>query len=269
MFGIMKWVRIRYGITLLLAAVAIIMIITFGRARRPLPYGKSCLQVSTPVFGNYTSADHVGPGVSFCVSNLGPRQVEFQVRWFECRTERERTLLATNQLEPRTILLSAGRSTNLIVGVWATVAPEERQLSGYCVWWWESEPAWRRWARSLDRPANWLFNIFDLNYNPPWHRPTACISGSALACNIGVADYFRVMYGWTRQTWLEDLARMESARTGAIHRTYLSYRARPPTAEDLTRQDARGAFAVFCQSFTNGVPDAEPAAAPNAAPPHR
>jgi hypothetical protein len=255
----MKPARVRRRIALLLAAVAIVMIVAFGRARR----SRNWVQVSTPVIGNYESAGHVGQGISFWVSNLGPCGIEFAVGWFECRAERERTLLATNQLA-ETFTLSAGRSTNLTMDVRAIVGSEERPLACYGVFWWEGEPTWHRWAETLDPPANWLLDYLGTKWTPPWHRWTAHIGGWAWGGNIGAADYFRQMYGLTRERWLEELPLMELARTGAIHRVHGFPVSTPPrTPEDEARRHATSVFFTFYESFTNVAPEAEPGAAPS------
>jgi len=40
------------------------------------------------------------------------------------------------------------------------------------------------------------------------------MQGTAFASNIGVADYFWLMHGLTRQQWLKDLAEAEYADNG-------------------------------------------------------
>jgi len=91
------------------------------------------------------------------------------------------------------------------------------------------------------------------------------MQGTTFAANIGVADYFRLMHGLTRQQWLKDRARTQSTPTGAT-----GFRpARGPTADERLESEAQSAFAEFCQRTTDLTRDAEPIAAPNAAPPHR
>jgi len=262
----MKRVRTRYWLVLV-SAVAIGLVLLWAEAHRQVPYGKDWLLVSTPTVGSRTNAGAATPAVTFCVSNVGPRSVDFQVWWFECRARKDRTLLATNRLRLVSIPLPPGKSTNLTMDVSLVAAPVEDCLCCCQVLWFERELAWRRAARTLDRPMTWLLNIFDLSW-PPW-QPQHLTNGSAFAANVEVADYFRWMHGFTRTQWLEDLARLQSARTQATGGVRVPYAARLPTAVERLEIEARGAFVEFCQTSTNSTQDAEPTAPPEGAPPHR
>jgi hypothetical protein len=224
--------------------------------------GKDWLLVSRPalVRGTHTAESKV----TFRVSNVGPRSVDFRVSWFECRAKTDRTPLATNQLDSVEIPLGPGESTNLAMDVSLGGVPVADCWCCYKIYWFQrAAPVRKGFSRLWGR---W-FGLFGVKSEPPW-GPERLLNGSVIASNVEAADYFGWMYGWTRQTWLEDLARMQSARTGAVQRRW-GGPGPPRTSEYLTRLAARGAFIGLCQSFTNGAPDAERAAAPNAAPPHR
>ena len=244
-------------------ALGCLLAVTLGlallRMRCSLPRDAHWVSVSTPVFRIQTNAGVFTPLVEFRLSNIGPKAVDAQVWWFECRSKQDRGLLGTNQLKGVPIPLSPGASSNLIIDLFQSATPVEDRLACCKILWFERESTLRRATKRL-------LNIFDPEWAPRAARMT---NGCVFAANVGVADYFRLMYGWTRQTWLEDLARMESAGTGAIHTRFASRPSPPRTAEYLTTQDARGAFVEFCQSFTNVASGIEGAAGPNATPPYR
>jgi hypothetical protein len=140
-------------------------------------------------------------------------------------------------------------------------APIEDCLCCYQVQWFQREAPVRR---AVDSVGRWWFDLFALNWKSPW-RSEHLMQGTTFAANIGVADYFRLMHGLTRQQWLKDRARAQSTPAGGT-----GFRlARGPTADERLEFEAQSAFAEFCQRTTDLTRDAEPIAAPNAAPPHR
>ena len=203
------------------------------------------------------------PVATFCVSNVGPRAVDFHVRWFECRSKRDRSLLATNQLAEVCIRLASGRTTNLTMDLGLTTTPPEDRLTCCKGLWFERESGFgRRATRFMDDSLAWLLNILGLYWTPRTsHLANSCV----FAANIGVADYFRLMHGLTRQQWLKDRAQTQSTPSGGIRYGP----GRGPTAEERLEDEAQSAFAEFCQRTPDLARDAESIAAPNAAPPHR
>jgi hypothetical protein len=114
----------------------------------------------------------------------------------------------------------------------------------------------------MDDSMAWLLNIFDLYWTP---RTPHLASAEVFAANIGVADYFRLMHGLTRQQWLKDCARTQATPAGDA-----GFRlARGPTADEMLEFEAKFAITEFCLRTTDLTQDAEPITAPNAAPPHR
>ena len=100
--------------------------------------------------------------------------------------------------------------------------------------------------------------VLNSQWVPPWvsggSKPRA--QGQAFTSNTDVADYFRLVYGWTRESWLEETARLEAARTNAGSTQGFAFRrpyaaSTPPTSEELAKAEARGAFALYCQQSTN------------------
>ena len=199
---------------------------------------------------------------------IGPRSVDFQVWWFECRAKTDRTLLATNRLKFISIPLSSGSSTNLTIELSPVATVVEGSLCCCRVLWHEStsESAWRRGARVVYGPITSALDLSDRSW-PPW-RPQHYATGATFAANVEVADYFRRMYGFTRAQWMEDLGRLKSEETQATGPRRIGFAPREPTADEAVTNDAREAFNSFCQASANSTRDAELTAPPNASPPH-
>jgi len=263
-------VRTKYRLVLV-SAVAIGFVFVWAASHRRATYGEDWLLVSTPSFGSRTNTRASTVKANFRVSNVGPRSVDFRVSWFECRTKRDRTVLATNQLILVRIPLRSGQSTNLTMDVSLGAVPVEECLCCYQVLWFQRESPVRD---NVNRLWRWWFNLFEVVSEPPWARERLTY-GTAFAANVEVADYFRWMYGFTRTQWLEDLARQQSAPAraktsdGEVRAKAKDITIRQPTADEMLEFDASDAFAYFCQRSTNSKRDAEPTAPPNAAPPHR
>jgi len=86
-----KLVRTKYRLVLV-SAVAIGLVFVWVVSGRRARCGEDWLLVPTPAFGSRTNAGASTPNVTFRVSNVGPRSVDFRVSWFECRAKRDRTL---------------------------------------------------------------------------------------------------------------------------------------------------------------------------------
>lgn len=140
-------------------------------------------------------------------------------------------------------------------------APVEDCLCCFQVEWSQREAPVRR---AVDSVGRWWFGLFDLNWKSPL-RSEHLMQSTTFAANIGVADYFRVMHGLTRQQWLKDLAQAQSTPAGGTRFGL----ARAPTADEMLESEAQSAFVGFCQHTPDLTRDAEPSALPNAAPPHR
>ncbi len=265
----MKCVRTKLWFVLA-SAIAIGLVLVWAGASWSARYGYDWLRVSTPTIVSRTNAGAATAAVTFRVSNVGPRRVDFRVWWFECRAKTDQTLLATNRLKLVNIPLSPGKSTNLTIELSPVATAVEDSLCCCQVNWYESphESAWRRAARTVYGPITSALDLSDRSW-PPW-PPQRYAMGSAFAANVEVADYFRRMYGLTRTQWLEDLAQLESSRTQATSPRRVAFALRaPPTVDEVATRDAREAFIQFCQRSTDPTRDTEPTASPKAAPPHR
>ena len=82
---------------LLVSMPLIALTLWWARSRWSPRNGNDWLLLSTPVFGAHTNAQGVCRTVTFSASNVGPRTLDFQVRWFECRAGAG-PVLATNHL---------------------------------------------------------------------------------------------------------------------------------------------------------------------------
>jgi len=259
-----KGLRSKYWLVLV-PALAIGLVLVWEQAHRPKPSAGEWMRLSTPTLGSRTNSGAATPVVTFRVSNVGPRSVDFEVFWLECRAKRDGSLLATNRLKSVITPLAPGKSTNVTMDVSLVAAPVKGCLCCYQVNWLQRQAQVRR---AVDSVGRWWFDLFDVNWHPPWGSEHL-MNGTAFAANLEVADYFRRMYGFTRTQWLEDLARMQSARTQATGPVRYALRMRAPTADETVTNDAREAFIDFCQASTSSARDAEPIAPPNAPPPHR
>jgi hypothetical protein len=253
-----KQVRTKYLAVLLCGLMIGLVLSRIGPHRSAPVGGGNWLAVSTPVSGNRTNSTGATPTVSFRVSNVGRRAVDLQVGWFECRTKRDRTRLATNQLASVNIPLPPGTSTNLIIDICPTTAPVEEWLCCCQVRWVERTTGFRRAANMLN---NWI----QLRLNIALFEPKALNSGLIYAGNVDVAEYFRLMYGLPRAQSKDTLVQPQSTppeSTAPMHQVHYTQ----PTADEEA-EDAFLVFSSFCQSSTNSPRNAEPGTSPNAAPP--
>jgi len=238
-------------------ALVIALVLVWSTNRRTASLGKQWVQVSAPLLGNRTNLGTVTPVVGLWVSNVGPRSVEFFVYWLECRDRRDRTLLATNGFKGLNIRLRPGRSTNLTMKV-APVAVPVEDCFGCCqIYWSQREPPVRS---RMDQLGSWWFDLFNVIWHSPWGSGKLA-QGEAFASNVEVAEYFRLMYGFTRRGWLEMIAQAEAARAQATNEPSARFglRGRPaePTAEERAKDEAWGAFVGFCQTTTNSTRNAK------------
>jgi hypothetical protein len=117
----------------------------------------------------------------------------------------------------------------------------------------------------LEPMVSQAMEIFNSQWVPPWEsRPL--VAGEVFTSNVGVAEYFRLVYGLTRSKWLEDVARLELARTQGATGPFMG---RTPTAQELVEINARQAFAAFCRTSTNTSEHVEPVGAANGSQPIR
>lgn len=261
----MRAVRATCWLVVVLTLV-IVLVLVGKKARGPTPFRGAWVLLSKPIVASPSNAGVATPVVSVGVSNVGPRSIEFVVSWFECRARGDRTLLATNRLSGISIPLRSGRSTNLTMDFSLAATPVEDCLCCFQVCWWRRESPVRLYA---DRLGHGWFGLFGLDWHSPW-RSEHLVAGDAFGANVEVAEYFRLMYGFTRAQWLEENARYASARTQVASVPVVRYaRGLPPSADDMVRLAARGAFITFCQATNAPARNAELTAPPNAAPPHR
>jgi hypothetical protein len=155
--------------------------------------------------------------VSILVSNAGPCAVDVWMPWFEClaRSSSERLLRADGSA-PIGFELGSGDCTNL---VWTlppgALTEREPDFCGTLVW---------RESSGLlaDVRRRTIEIMADLGILPAvrWAGESGA-GGTVFAGNIEPLDYFRVAYGWTRDSWARDLASMKaSAQQGSSGTRY-------------------------------------------------
>jgi len=122
-----------------------------------------------------------------------------------------------------------------------------------------------RVGRMLEPQVSQAMEIFNSQWVPPWESQSKPLAqGSVFPSNVGVAEYFRLVYGLTRSKWLEDVARLELVRTQAVTEPRMG---RTPTAQELVEINARYAFAAFCRTSTNTSEHVEPVGPANGSQP--
>ena len=97
----------------------------------------------------------------------------------------------------------------------------------------------------------------------PQSKPRA--RGTVFASNVEVAEYFRLVHGFTRSAWLEELARYEEAKAQQVTQgQYFVQRygyAHAPNAEESMKFRAKSAFVSYCQRTTNVSEQTKPSTA--------
>ncbi len=249
----MKWPRR----SILIAAAALLLVglcLMAARSFRATSSRSDWLIVSSLIFGSHTNFGQAFPTVALTISNAGPRLLEYGVHWLECRAGSNYALLATNYGFQAWSPLPSGAVIVLTRDLVESPSWAGDRLFCCQISWGESEPEYWRFGRRLEPWVSQVMGIFDSQWVPPWvsqsrHRAR----GDVFTSNISVADYFRLVYGWTRSDWLETLARLEAEKTQAVafRQRYGLAPALMLAQEDRLRAEARGAFATFCQNSTN------------------
>ena len=191
----------------LLGCLAVSCLALLGFLWGSTPAGKKdWLSVSTPIFGARTKADGVGSTVSFTVTNVGPRTLDFGIRWYECRASSDHRVLATsfrpNSPKDRGYLygisgdgslmpLSPGRTCVVTRDLSSDTSANEVRLFCSEISWVGREP--KLSGQKVDDYMTWALNIFDVTWTRRWPIK-ALTMGSVFTSNVEIADYFRVVY---------------------------------------------------------------------------
>ena len=263
-FGIVK--RVNQRLWLLLAcilAAGLALLWGWGAAIGRTPEPKTWLVISRPLVRSATNSGVPAATITFVVSNVGPRAVDFRVAWFECRSRSDRGLLATNRMRGAWFALDSGRFTNLVLDVAAR--PLEDHSCGCMADWIARRVVWRE---LLDRAATRAVGPEGVDGLPWQPGKYQLVSETAFAANVDLSDYFRLVYGWTREKWLEEVSQAPSP-TSYARRSGPSRLPGSPTLEETVATDARQAFVAFCQNPTDSTRTAEPIAPPKTASLHR
>ena len=245
----MKRLRAKPWFLLVVSIPLIALTLLWAQSRRSPRNGNDWLLLSTPVFGARTNVQGVCRTVTFSASNVGPRTLDFRVRWFECRAGAG-PVLATNHLMGVNTPLSRGATTSLTWDLPRAPSPDRDFLCCCEIYWWGRESLLGRLGRALD---GWI-DMFVSGWSPPW-RNEVPVYGDVFASNARVADYFRLVHGLTRSKWLEEVAQLRLASTNLAGRSY--FVGRFPTAQEEVESEARRAFSSFCMQATNAAQQGE------------
>jgi hypothetical protein len=234
------------GLLFVVATVVAGLVALWIRAGMLRPEVSSWCVVWTPSFGSRTNGTSICPTVSFTVSNAGPRTLDYEVKWYECRAMPDLTVLATcvnTNLKPGQpicrqfprVPLRAGATAQITTDLAPSVSGTTNTLFCAYVYWEEHHSLRRRLLEKSDDLAIWVLDIFDRRWNRRWHPAY----GSVFTSNVKGADYFRLVYG------ADDAAqfRYEARNKGFIE------------------MEAATAFGLSTM-WTNAPQLAEPAAAP-------
>jgi hypothetical protein len=253
-FGMTRRTR-RIGYFVLVPGVGVGVVLAWA-AWQPGISDNDWLRISKPAWASGTDAGASTEKVIFCVSNVGARSLDFRVAWFECRAKNDRGILATNPLNWVRVPLRPGESTNLTADISLGAVPV-RDIWWCCqVEWMERESPIRAGASRLWRGCFYALGLF---WEPPWPMQRFAY-GTAFASNVEVDDYFHSMYGFVDRSFDWAVRRVPKV---------LPMRDGPhiPTREEVLEREAGVAFLSFLRESSKR--HAEPAAPPNAAPPHR
>jgi hypothetical protein len=218
------------------------------------------LVASEPVLAACTKVVGVDLAVSLSISNVGPQSFLYDVTWIECRARADLRPLTLRRVLPiashRSLLLEPGKTTNLVIEMSNDGMPIDWGLFSCQIEWIESESWLYGLGKQVDRPMYWLANLFGSTWEPPWRRKRFA-GGDVFVSNIGVADYFTRVYGFTRAQWLErqrvERLAEELARQAAAHADIAvrrSIRSGASTTEDELSENAKRAFEKFCRTDT-------------------
>src|SRR5690348_7154949 len=253
----MKGARIKIWAVLALVCILFLALVLIT-LRRPSRAGEAWLQVSAPVLGVTTNADGLHPFMALSISNSGPYALELQLRWFECRLKSDlaNEPALRSSLTGRPVLPS-GASNRL---TW-DFGPSKSPQDCLCCWAfdWQQHPSWRRQAatRWVDPALAWIQNCFQ----PGWKSYTWSLAdwleplteGQVFRSNVGVDDYFHLVYGLDRvkssQTVAESSPLLATNTPGSPASTGLKH-----LAPSLMAQRA---FNSYCVAMT-----LQPAASP-------
>jgi hypothetical protein len=232
----------------ILAGLVTLLLVAWAVTRRPAPEGQNWVQLSIPKVEFQTNAGVALPTARVRISNIGPQAIDFRLRWFECRSKRQQTLLATNRFASLISPLAPGESTNLTMDVSLAGLPLEEYWCCGEVLWAERESMAHRGARTLDR----FLNLFDLTRNPRWYS-RELLQGNAIASNVEVADYFLKMYGKSQTQWFLLAQKWPSIMVQPINNQIYSTGISAGALEEQVKVLADSAFSDFCRRSTNSA----------------
>jgi len=236
-----------FAFNFLVASVAILVLLALPRWN-----GNHGIAVSMPVLVSATNANGVSQTLSFAITNLGSRHLEFQIEWLECLAKADRTLLKAI-LEPLpSVTLAGGTATSLTNSLARGIAASGEYLFCCRINWVENDPI----NPVVVRLGNWFYSwisksgdILWPQWAPPWQRPRSLPHGRVYVSNLEVAEYFRVAHGFTFSTWQQ-----ESTNVRVRHQGYSPVSMSPQNYQGLktttSAEDrewrAKAEFSSFC-----------------------
>ncbi len=196
---IMKSQRLRsFAVFFLLFCAGIAALLTALHLR-----GRSAgnwLAVSPAVFSYATKDDGLHSLFAVTVTNIGRTDVEYQIRWFDCKAKTNRTWAGATRSSLASRGLLPRQTAAKVAWDLGPNAPKDEYLC-CCAFDWQQHPSWvwHAAAKWVDPALAWLQNCFQ----PGWKAYTWGLSdwveplsdGVVFTSNVQVDDYFRQFYG--------------------------------------------------------------------------
>jgi hypothetical protein len=218
----------------------------------PPPAGTPRLLIGAPVFGTCTNAGRVFSTISLTVSNTGP-EVEYVLSWFECRRRDDLTVLDFG-VPSGCMRLRQHQRTNLTLLAPSSVGAVTDLLVCGSLHWYPRPPAAPALRRLVDSHSalTGVAGTLERGWpggSAPWNWTGN--SGDAFTSNIGVAEYFRLVYGMDRNRCEEeDRAAQEVTRAFSESRRQALKAQRPllQYPPRTARDEVRALFHYYCRS---------------------
>ena len=178
------------GTVVLLTGLALLLV----QLRQSTAGPKQWLLVSAPLFGSRMTPTGAVPTVSLVISNAGPRTIEPNLSWFECRAKAGLARMEDNQAWRSFRSLLPGRASKVACDLPQGFSIGEDSLFCCEITWFERGSFMRRKAQALAGSDNPNIRPWNVDWVRPWHSKPLT-NGVAFASNVAVADYFRSVYG--------------------------------------------------------------------------
>jgi hypothetical protein len=287
LFGSMRRICVTFVCVLALALVAGLALLWTqtpqktsepkqSQAARPANAPERWLVVSSPVFGSRASSNGVIPTFSFGVSNASPRTLELRLPRLECRAKAGLDLVPEQEYLPLP-MLAPRAATTITFDLPEGSRSDQDYLCCCKVSWLERGSYLRRKAEEKAISNDPMDRLFEIDWTRPW-RDKPLANGVVFASNIGVAEYFRVVYDMDAASYERRMKEFEAQRRlwesmqSSTNWPPQPVPGRGPTPDEQRTEYAWMQFAEFYRSTleaTNALSAAGSGSSSNSVPRHR